>query len=410
MKSFPLWHNRQFVVLSVAQLFSSLGIWLLYLAVMLLIAIHWHHGPLAVAMGIVAMMVPQIVVRPYAGMLADRFNRKRLMGISNVLSALAASLLLLVQNLWQLYAVLACLGMFDAFFSPAESGVIKEIVADDDMDRAMSIRMMIAQGTKIIGPGLSGVLVAFFNARIPFLVDGIDFVASASLIFFVRGGRAHLKDSANESAPPLRYADGFHFLWHDLALRRLMVFFTIILTIIQLVDSQFVILLRGAENAGQLVGFTMSASGIGMAAAAAWVAHRHILRPLRWMSAGSVAVGVGLGSVALLVQNGWAWAVPFIVLVAVAGGASLAIIPFQTALQHATPVEWSGRVMAAVGAVTTAGAVAGPLLGGAAVKMIGIMPAYIAAGSLLVIVGLSGGMITWRRRLSSAQGESTVQK
>lgn len=49
-----LWKNRRFVALSVAQLLTSFGTWLLYLAVMVLIAMRWHRGPVAVSLGMVA--------------------------------------------------------------------------------------------------------------------------------------------------------------------------------------------------------------------------------------------------------------------------------------------------------------------------------------------------------------------
>lgn len=95
-----LWKNRPFVALTGAQLLSSFGMWILYLAVMVLIAIRWHHGPLDVSLGMVALMAPGIVVHPYAGGLADRRDRKWLMLGSDVLSALAALSILLVHDLW----------------------------------------------------------------------------------------------------------------------------------------------------------------------------------------------------------------------------------------------------------------------------------------------------------------------
>lgn len=54
--------------------------------------------------------------------------------------------------------------------------MLKEIVADQRMAQAMSLRMLIARGTKILGPSLSGVLVARFGARIPFAIDGFCFL------------------------------------------------------------------------------------------------------------------------------------------------------------------------------------------------------------------------------------------
>lgn len=182
-----LWKNRRFVALSVAQLLTSFGTWLLYLAVMVLIAMRWHRGPVAVSLGMVALMVSGLAVHPLAGVVADRWDRKRLMLVSDIFSALAVLSIFLVHYLWQLYTVLACLGAIEAFFSPAEGGMLREVVADQHMGQAVSIRMMIAQGTKIIGPSISGGLVAWFGARIPFAVDGVCFVSSALVVSSSKG-------------------------------------------------------------------------------------------------------------------------------------------------------------------------------------------------------------------------------
>lgn len=389
-----LWRNRRFVALSSAQLLSSFGQWIMYLAIMVLIAVHWHRGPLAVSMGLVSLMGPGLLVHPYAGAWADRWDRKRVMIASNLLSAVAVLSILAVHDLWELYLALAFLGVIDAFFSPAESGMIKEVVPDQQMGRAMSIRMMIAQGTKIIGPSLSGVLVAWLGARIPFLIDGCAWGASAIIVMLIPGGRAHLWESSPGEPQP-RYLDGFRYLARIPWLRLLVIFFAVFLLVLQMVDSQFVILVRSLPDASRLLGLTMSASGVGMGIAAAVVQKIRVIRPLQWMSSGAMAIGISFGLAAWLASVRMGWGIPLVVLGG-GGAAALAMIPFQTTLQQKTPVEWTGRVQSAVGTASSASVAAGPILGGLLIARVGVVPGFLMVSVLLVIVGLMGSVLSLR--------------
>lgn len=111
----------------------------------------------------VALVAPGLLVHPFARVSADRWDRKRLMMMSDMRSAIS---IWDVRGLW-IYAIWpSCLGAIDAFFSPAESGMLREVVADQHMGQAMFIRTMIAQRTKIIGPSFSSVLDAGFGDRI----------------------------------------------------------------------------------------------------------------------------------------------------------------------------------------------------------------------------------------------------
>lgn len=330
--------------------------------------------------------------------------------VSDIASGVAALSLLVVQNLWQLYLALVVLGAIDTFFSPAESGMIKELVPDPAMGQAMSIRMMIAQGTKIIGPGLSGLLVTWFGARIPFAIDGACFLASALIIAFLRGGRGHI----GTRLPTTRqssYWDGFRYLKRTPLLGVLVMFFAVMLLVLQMVDSEFVILMRPLAGASRLLGLTMSASGVGMALAALMMQKVRVQQPLRWMGVGAALLGLGFGGTTVLAALRIGWAIPLVVLFA-GGAVSLALIPFQTALQETTPIEWTGRVQAAAGTATSVSVVVGPILGGTLIGTFGVIPTFLWVSTLLVLVGGTGGMLSWGRgrAIDHAQSEPAIQE
>lgn len=228
------------------------------------------------------------------------------------------------------------------------------------------------------------------------------------IVTFLRGGRAHLSQKTTDEPKP-RYLDGFRYLMKAPLLRVLVLFFALMLLVLQMVDSQFVILLRPLPNASRLLGITMSASGVGMAVAAIVLQKVRVARPLGWMAVAAMAIGFGFGGAALLAGAHLGWGVPLVVFLA-GGSAAVAMIPFQTAVQQETPVEWTGRVQSAVGTVSSISVVAGPILGGLLIQRVSVTPAFLLVSALLVLVGITGSVISWSHKgAQNAQSESTTQ-
>lgn len=193
------------------------------------------------------------------------------------------------------------------------------------------------------------------------------------------------------------------------SLRVMVIFFALMLLVLQMVDSQFVILLRPLPHASRLLGLTLSASGVGMVIAAGLIQKFRVTRPLMWMSLSSLVVGLSFGGAALLAGVRFSWGVPLVVMLG-AASAALAIIPFQTALQQQTPVEWTGRVQAAVGMVSSMSIVVGPILGGLFIQRVGVERAFLWVASFLVVLGLGGSVISWSLRGSGdAKSQPTIQ-
>ena len=375
---------------------------------MLLIAIHWHDGPIAVGLGMVFMILPGVLVNPYAGILADRKSGRTIMTIANVLTAMMTASLIFVHNLWQLYVMLALIGTVDTFFSPAETSMVKKLVKDEDMVQATAIRTIIAQGTKIIGPGLSGILVTVFGADFPFGMSSIFFLSSAIIVRFLPAGFNRRMNSAAVNPSMDDASSGFQFLWKHGQWRFLLLFFGFLFFVLQMVDSQFVILLRHVSGASRILGFSMTASGMGMVVIAIYLGRIKTLRAGAWMISGQFAMGLGLISCALSVHQHVSWAVPLLVIV-LGGGAAMAIVPFETLLLQSIPVQWTGRAMATVSMISSVAALAGPVVGAIVVMMLGALFAFFLAGLLLIVGGVVQGMVVWELRgVKNAQSQSGV--
>jgi MFS family permease len=382
---------RDYRYLTIAQVISSLGDWLDYLALLALVGLKWNASPMAIGFCIFAFAAPAVLLGPVAGALADRMERKTLMIVSDLVRAGLVLSIVSVTSIWQLYVILALKGAFEAIFTPAKNGKLKEILPDEYMEKATSISTVIDQGSKIIGPMISGVLVAAFSINAAFYIDAISFLCSALLLTQV--SRWASKGKSGEGAEGMwqQLVEGSRFIRKDAVLWYGTLVLGAILLAVMVVDSQLTVLLRQIPHMSPtFIATAMAASGIGMILGAGVLSQRSTRSVMVALGSGSIAIGVVYGSAAGFthVSISVAWAtLPVLFLV---GGvfAALVFIPFQAAMQMRTPVEFTGRVFGTLNSVMTLSTILGPVVGGILVTTGGVVGAFIGCGVALVILGL----------------------
>lgn len=111
-----LFQNKGYVYMIAAQTLSSLGSWLDMLALMGLVALKWNASPLEMSGVILMLVAPMVLLAPIAGVLADRFERKHIMIISNVVCIVLVLGIAFSTALWQVYVLLFVRGFFETLF------------------------------------------------------------------------------------------------------------------------------------------------------------------------------------------------------------------------------------------------------------------------------------------------------
>ncbi len=127
-----------------------------------------------------SLAIPQV----FTGMLADRFSRKSLMIWSNLLSAVAVLLLLLVDEaseVWMVYAISSVLMMLHAVFIPAENASIPNITEDNELLTANALNSGTWSAALCLGASIGGFVVAAYGVQVAFVVNAITFLISAFL-------------------------------------------------------------------------------------------------------------------------------------------------------------------------------------------------------------------------------------
>jgi MFS family permease len=192
MKVPALWRNRDYMLLWSGQVVSTLGSSMSGIVFPLLI-LALTESPFAAGIAGALFTIPYVVFSLPAGALVDRWNRKRVMIVCDVVRAVAfltipAAWLFDLLTVWQLYAVALIEGTGFVFFNIAEVAALPRVVPKSQLPEATAQNMSTWFVASLIGPGLGGALYQGVGRVVPFLVDAVSYGLSAFSLFFVRTG------------------------------------------------------------------------------------------------------------------------------------------------------------------------------------------------------------------------------
>jgi MFS family permease len=210
-----LWRNRDFMLLQAGRLVSNAGTQATTIAYPLLVLALTHSAAKAGLVGF-ARLIPNALFSLPAGIVADRWNRRRLMILSEVVCALAigvlAVLLLAGEIAFPVIVVVAFVeGSAAVFFSLAATGSTKAIVPTAELPASISISTARIAAVQLAGPPIGGALFAIGRA-VPFITDCISYVVSSFTVTLIRTPFQQQR-AADTSRLRTQLAAGFHFLW-----------------------------------------------------------------------------------------------------------------------------------------------------------------------------------------------------
>jgi MFS transporter, NRE family, putaive nickel resistance protein len=124
-----------------------------------------------------------VLLSPLAGAIADRLDRKKILVITHLARMLIVSLLPFVTQIWQVYALIFFLNVFNAFFTPTYQATIPLVTGQNDYPQAIALSSATYQLLGVLGPGIAGSVAALIGARQVFFLDALTFLIAAVLIF-----------------------------------------------------------------------------------------------------------------------------------------------------------------------------------------------------------------------------------
>ena len=172
-------------------------------------------GDSGVALGITTALqfAPTLLFSFYGGVLADRYDKRRvLVGTQAVMGALALGLGLLVVTdaiaLWHVYVLAAALGVASSLDMPVRQSFVSEMVGPDRLANAVSLNSTVFNGARLVGPALAGSLIGLAGGDTApaFLVNAASFVVTIGALLAMRAGELRRSPPANRARGQLREA------------------------------------------------------------------------------------------------------------------------------------------------------------------------------------------------------------
>lgn len=183
--------HRNYRLFFAGQSLSLIGTWLTRIATSWLI---YRLTGSALLLGVLgfAGQIPTFLLGPLAGVLVDRWNRHRVLVVTQVLamvqSAVLAGLALAgVIDVWHVLALSVLQGVINAFDTPARQSLVVEMVEDRaDLPNAIALNSSMVNGARLLGPSIAGVLIASVGEGYCFLVDAVSYLAVIASLLAMR--------------------------------------------------------------------------------------------------------------------------------------------------------------------------------------------------------------------------------
>jgi MFS family permease len=353
---------RDFRLLWFARLVSMLGSWLLVVAVPAYV-FTLTGSVAATGLTLAAQFLPPVVLGPLAGVLADRWNRRRIMIGTDMGRALAVALLLFVHDpadLWLLYLALVVESVGTVVFRPAAQAHTPAVVGTGAALSSANALNSVADGTvRLVGAPIGGVLFAWAGFAPLVWLDTATYLLSAAGVLLT----APVIAAARRRGSTRQLRQGLVFLRAQRNARNLLLINTLFLGANACLSALLVPYGMTALGGTAQTGLLMSALGIGFLLGAPLMRALVDRTPPAYLLGGTLSV-TGIGFVALFSASTLTLALVAAGLIGAAG--SMTLGSAQTILQRLTPNDILGRISSAMftgeAVATVAGAVAGPAI------------------------------------------------
>ncbi|MBN1424524.1 MFS transporter [Candidatus Fermentibacteria bacterium] len=375
-------HHRNFRLFYMGQSISLIGTWMQRIALGWLV---YRLTDSVFLLGLVGFVgqIPGFLLAPLAGVLADRWDRHRMLLVTQAIAmaqALVLAILVLTNavTIWHILALSLVLGIINSFDIPTRQSFTVEMLEDKrDLANAIALNSSMVNGARLLGPSVAGVLIAAVGEGVCFLLNGLSYLAVLASLLLMQLGQRKL--------PPRRsgvwheLGEGFRYAFRFPPIRDLL----LMVAMISLMGMPYAVLMpafvRDVLSAGPgALGFLMGAVGAGALMGALYLASRRDVLGLdRLIPLAAAALGCGLMAFSF---SPVLWlSLPLMLVVGI--GQMLQMASSNTLLQTMVDDDKRGRIMSFYVMAFMGMAPVGSLIAGSVASKIGAPWTVFLAGA-----------------------------
>jgi MFS family permease len=387
--------HPNFKLFFVGQSISVIGTWMTRLATGWLVY-RMTHSPLLLGIVSFAGQIVSFALGPFAGVWVERLNRRKLLLWTQAAAAiqslaLAALTLAHVITLWEIIALTAFQGVINAFDMPGRQSFLVRMVEDrNDLSNAIAINSSMANGARLIGPAIAGVVIGAFGEGWCFLIDGMSYFAVIASLLLMRikpkdddkdkNKNENNKDIRRHAASMLeQMREGWDYVCTFRPIRIILLLFALL----SLMGYSYAVLLpifagQVLHGGAYTLGWLTAASGIGALVSGLSLAARKSVVGLTRMLQVAAAM---LGGALILFGLSRTLRLSLVLMAFVGFGLMQGAAVSNTIVQSLVPEDKRARVMSYYTMAFFGAAPFGSLLAGALAHRIGAPHTVILTGS-----------------------------
>ena len=393
--------HRNFQLFFSGQLISLVGTWMDTVAEAWLV---YRLTGSSLLLGTVtfAGQLPVLLASPLAGLVADRFNRRKVVIVTQTLSMIFAGTLAFLTitkriTVGEVILLAALMGIVNAFDIPTRQAFLVEMVGREDLMNAIALNSSMFNAARIIGPSVAGLLVASMGEGWCFFANSVSYIAVIAGLLMMKLPRN--PRPAEKVSPFEHISEGFRFVRNTAPIRSLL----LLIGLVSLVAMPYAVLMPVfaatiLHGNARTLGILMTSAGVGALVGALLLAARRRVDGLGRV----VALACGsFGAALILFSFSRHWVLSAILLVPVGFSVMTQMGSTNTLIQSMVPDRLRGRTMAIYSMMFMGMAPFGALLSGALADRIGA-PRTVALGGVAAILGA----IAFGRHLPKIRGQA----
>lgn len=341
-------------------------------------------GPAGVSLILLSMLVPNLLMAPFSGQIADRFRSRTVVPLALTAMSISAISIALIPFSWWAPFALFTTATFGTMVGASSSATVGYVARPEDMTRVVGIQQTYVSMGSLAGPAAGGILVGTTGFFWPFVIDSVSFLILAAVFLGVGLNRP---PSVHADGEKPRAMDGFRFLFAQPLLRSIMIILIVVVAALGVISVGEVFLIVDELGASAITYGLIGALFSGGALLSALALQAIKIKPEHQNLGLLIALLITVSSFATLsrVENlALAAAIYFLAGV---GNAGINIFAVGQIQRHAKE-EFRGRIMAAVQGSVTAGNLASLGFGGILIGIFGVREVFFAGGvvALLALV------------------------
>ncbi len=355
-----------------------------------------------VSVAMVATFAGAGISLPFGGALGDRFDRRRVLIVSDVLGAVTFGVLAFVHAPALMIALIFLAEVVASPTFPAVEAAVPNLAGEELLSWANGMIGFGRNMGQMLGPVVGGALVALAGPGLVFWLNAGSFALSAVLVWTVRGRFSEDRTAATAEHGALRA--GFVYVAHDRILRAVTLAWAVLLLGVSMVIVAELPLAQAFGMGATGYGLLATSWGVGAVIGSLLATRMREHQERAGLFLGTVGPAVGFGLVSVL-----PWFGAILGSVGFAGGTdAVSSVAFQNIAQRRTPDAVRSRVMGAVDALVTGSLALSFVAAGPFVGAVGPRGAYLAAGITSLLGGAILFPVLWGKRSADRVGPETT--